>query len=241
MRTLLLVETRKIVDTRAGRWLIAVVALTCVGGSVGLALWGGREVTPSFQAYVGLLGTVLATLLPILGVLTATSEWSQRTGLVTFALEPRRGRVLAAKAAGACLVALTVLATGLVTSTVVHLTMSGGMSGSEISWSGLPGITLTVVIHVLQGLAFGFALLNTPLAIVALFLVPTAAAVATSFVEPLVWMAPWLDLGAVTVALTQGLSTVSGAQWQHLGVAVLVWVGLPMVVGYWRVTRQEIT
>ena len=40
-------------------------------------------------------------LLPILGIMAATAEWTQRTGLVTFTLEPRRGRVVLAKALAA--------------------------------------------------------------------------------------------------------------------------------------------
>src|SRR2546421_152111 len=36
-------------------------------------------------------------LLPIVGLLAITSEWSQRTALTTFARVPRRERVIAAK------------------------------------------------------------------------------------------------------------------------------------------------
>jgi len=34
-------------------------------------------------------------LLPVLGIMAVTSEWTQRTGLVTHTLEPRRSRILA--------------------------------------------------------------------------------------------------------------------------------------------------
>ena len=43
----------------------------------------------------------LAMLLPVIGIMAATAEWTQRTGLVTFTLEPRRGRVVLAKALAA--------------------------------------------------------------------------------------------------------------------------------------------
>ena len=33
----------------------------------------------------------------MLGILLITQEWSQRTGMVTFTLEPHRGKVIAAK------------------------------------------------------------------------------------------------------------------------------------------------
>ena len=39
----------------------------------------------------------MGILLPVLGILLVTSEWSQRTAMVTFTLEPSRSRVIAAK------------------------------------------------------------------------------------------------------------------------------------------------
>ena len=33
---------------------------------------------------------------------------------------------------------------------------------------------------------------------------------------------------------------MTGAQWAHLGTASLVWVGLPLAVGLWRVMRAEL-
>ena len=41
----------------------------------------------------------MAVILPVIAVLSVTSEWSQRTGLTTFTFVPGRGRVIAAKAA----------------------------------------------------------------------------------------------------------------------------------------------
>ena len=38
-----------------------------------------------------------SVLLPVLGIMLVTSEWGQRTAMVTFALEPRRPRVILAK------------------------------------------------------------------------------------------------------------------------------------------------
>ena len=49
-------------------------------------------------------------LLPIVGILLVTSEWSQRTALITFALVPDRGRVLAAKLLASVVLSLVALA-----------------------------------------------------------------------------------------------------------------------------------
>src|SRR3712207_8192920 len=42
------------------------------------------------------IGVPMTIILPILAVLSVTSEWSQRSGLATFTLVPHRGRVLLA-------------------------------------------------------------------------------------------------------------------------------------------------
>ena len=56
-----------------------------------------RIFTGDPQALIGVSGAVLGYFLPVLLILMVTSEWSQRTGLTTFTLEPHRGRVVGAK------------------------------------------------------------------------------------------------------------------------------------------------
>src|SRR3712207_8360666 len=50
------------------------------------------------------IGVPMTVILPIIAVLSVTSEWSQRSGLATFTLVPHRGRVLLAKAMAVVLV-----------------------------------------------------------------------------------------------------------------------------------------
>ena len=40
----------------------------------------------------------MTIILPMIAILSVTSEWSQRSGLTTFTLVPHRGRVILAKA-----------------------------------------------------------------------------------------------------------------------------------------------
>src|SRR5205814_2512849 len=88
------VELRKMTDTRAGFWLqLAVVALT-----VAVVVAACRFARPEDQTLRSMLAIAVApasVLLPIVGILLVTSEWSQRTGMVTFALVARRVRVIA--------------------------------------------------------------------------------------------------------------------------------------------------
>ena len=93
---LLRVELRKLVDTRAGFWLLTSIgAITAVVVVVFLLAADPDQLT--FINFVGATATPQSLLLPVLGILAVTAEWSQRTGLVTFTLEPNRARTAVAK------------------------------------------------------------------------------------------------------------------------------------------------
>ncbi|QKE83646.1 ABC transporter permease [Arthrobacter sp. NEB 688] len=237
---LLRVELRKLVDTRAGRWLLGVTAGLAVAVVAALLVWGSAK----DSSYVGLLGLAalpLSVLLPILGIMAATAEWSQRTGLVTFALEPHRGRVVAAKALASVVLGVAVV---LVTAAAVALARLVGslVRGGDTVWS-VPaatggGLALALVLFLVQGVGFGLLFLNTPLAIVASFALPTALSIVAGLAEGAQRVTAWLDLSLVTEPLMTG--TMRGEDWAHLATSALVWVALPVAVGTWRVTRKEI-
>ncbi len=96
MSRLLRVELRKLVDTRSGRWLLIAIALI-TATVITIFLFAAPPQELTYTNFVNATGTPQGVLLPILGILTVTSEWGQRTGLVTFTLEPHRGRVVVAK------------------------------------------------------------------------------------------------------------------------------------------------
>jgi hypothetical protein len=86
------VELRKMTDTRAGFWLqLAVVALTVAVIVIDVLFGHARDQT--LREMLALAVAPASILLPIVGILLVTSEWSQRTALDTFALVPRRSRV----------------------------------------------------------------------------------------------------------------------------------------------------
>ena len=62
----------------------------------------------------------MALILPVVGILAVTSEWSQRTGLVTFGLEPRRMRIAWAKLISALLVGVAAFALALALAGIAH-------------------------------------------------------------------------------------------------------------------------
>ena len=96
---LLRAEFRKATDTRAARWLLAATVLLALAAQA-VPLVFPRDVTQDRASFLTWAALGLSRLLPIALMLTMTAEWSQRTALTTFTLEPRRGRVLAAKVAG---------------------------------------------------------------------------------------------------------------------------------------------
>jgi hypothetical protein len=95
------------------------------------------------------------------------------------------------------------------------------------------------VVSVLMGLGFGMLLLNSPLAIVLYFVVPTVWSVLGELVRRLDAAAQWLDTGRTTAPLMA--EDLSAGQWARLGVSVLVWVGVPMTVGLARLLRREVS
>src|SRR3712207_4092965 len=98
-------ELRKMFDTRSGLGLMAgVAALALVTTSMVIAFAPRAELT--YRTFATAIGVPMTVLLPVVAILSVTSEWSQRSGLTTFALVPHRQRVIAAKALACGLVAI---------------------------------------------------------------------------------------------------------------------------------------
>ncbi|GAA1725301.1 hypothetical protein GCM10009809_21370 [Isoptericola hypogeus] len=239
--TLTLVEWRKQLDTRAGRWMLAVIAIiTAAVLAVMAAVNGGDH---SFGAFLVATTTPMAMLLPIVGVLAATSEWSQRTALVTFTLEPRRTRVGLAKVVGAIGSGLALLVVAVGLAALAHLvvvTFRDATPAWDVAAADVGGLALTVVLFMAQGVGFGLLLRSTPAAIVTLLLLPTLFSIVGSLISGMADVLPWVDLSTATEPLLFG-AALDGAAWAHLGTAALIWVVAPLAGGLWRVARSEIT
>ena len=234
---LVAVELRKMVDTRAGFWLqVAMVALTVVVVVVRLLVGGAEHHT--FQSVLDVGLQPAAVLLPVLGILLVTSEWSQRTGLITFALVPVRSRILGAKLIASLLWAVAMLAMSLAVVAAGVLVSSPGVEGT---WSdaapliGQSAVNLTAGMVV--GVAFGAILLASAPAIVLLFALPMSWAVLSLPVFSDV--APWVDYARALGQMTA--EVLSATQWAQAGTSLVIWMVLPLLIGAWRITRREIT
>jgi ABC-2 type transport system permease protein len=234
------VELRKSSDTRAGAWMLLVIALTTLL-VVGLQLFFDDGVDGSFGYFFAFSQLPVGLLLPVLGILLVTSEWSQRTAMTTFALVPDRSRVLTAKVLAAAVlgalgVVVAAVASALATALVPAVT---GLSARwELSGAQVGQVVLVQVLTVLVGVAFGMLLLSSPLAIVLYFVLPTVFTVLVNTVGALSWVRDWLDLSTTTLPMYDG--QLSGQGWAQLGTSVALWLLLPLVLGWLRIERREI-
>jgi hypothetical protein len=234
------VELRKQLDTRAGAWLLAVIVLVDAG-FIALTLFTADPAMLTWRelTMASLWGQML--LLPLVGILAATGEWSQRTALTTFALEPRRTRVNAAKLASALALGLTVMVLALVSGAVFNVVGAlwrGGDGSWAMEWSMLGGMALALLLLVTQGLAFGLSLLSTPGAIVAYLGLPTLWSILGMTVTALREPAQWLDINTAMLPLMAG--QMGGTQWAHLAASTAVWVLAPLAFGLWRTARRDV-
>jgi ABC-2 type transport system permease protein len=232
------VELRKMADTRAGLWLlIAIVALTA--GIITIFFATAAEDERTFMNFMGVTGTPQGFLLPVLGILLVTSEWSQRTALVTFTLTPVRGRVLTAKVIAALLFGMAALLVAIGIGALATV-----VGGAPDAWQGVGAdefgkFALLQATGVVQGLAFGLVLLNSAAAIVSFFVLPIVFNLVAGFWAAMRDIQPWVDLAYAQEPLFSG-SQMSSDHWLHLASGTAIWVLLPFVVGAVRVLRREV-
>jgi hypothetical protein len=236
---LTLVELRKLADTRAGLWLLIVIGLAAAGtAAILLGFAPDEEQTFNQFFQFGLLPT--SVLLPVLGILSMTGEWSQRTALTTFTLVPARGRVIAEKLAAGVLIA--VAATAVTFAIAAAGNLLGIALGGDGSWSTSAALlgqaVLIEVVSVLMGLGFGALLMNSPLAIVTYFALPTVWSILGATIKGLKSVAEWLDMNVAGMPLAE--AGVTGAEWARFGVATAVWVVVPLLLGTVRTLRREV-
>ncbi len=238
---LVAVELRKTADTRAGRWLLgAIVGVTAL--FMVIYFFAASDEDRVFSSFIGIASTPQGFVLPVLGILLVTSEWSQRTAMVTFALVPSRGSVIAAKTVAALVLGLGAYAAAVAIGAVATLLANTDGGFSELPLSLFLVFLALQLFTVLQGLAYGLIFLNTPAAIVVFFVAPIASSIIFSVVSALRDIAPWIDLGTAQSPLFQfgGPVDLTGEQYAQLATSTLIWIVIPFVLGLWRVLRAEV-
>jgi ABC-2 type transport system permease protein len=230
------IELRKSADTRAGFWLQIVIVLLVVALVV-LSLIFGEEADNNLSPLLSGAVQAVSIVLPVLGILLVTSEWSQRTGLTTFALVPQRERVIVAKAVGAAVLTLCAVAVSLLV-TVLGTAIGGG--DFDLGLGEFGRYTLFELITVMGGVAFGLAFMNSALAIVMYFVIPIGWSILNETISALDKPADWLDLSRPMSILADSGAAMTGTNWAQLGTATAVWVGLVLAIGLIRLRRTEL-
>jgi ABC-2 type transport system permease protein len=230
------VELRKAADTRSGFWLLlAVVGLTVL--AVVITVLAGNDEDKTFHKILSNALQPAGILLPVVGILLVSSEWSQRTALVSFALVPGRPRLLIAK-----LLAGIVLGLAAMVVAVVLAALGTALSSSDAAnvWSlplGLLGQDIVyMVTAMIIGVGFGAALQASAPAIVLYFALPIAFA-ALGSIHAIKGVVDWISTEALEPLTTE---VMSGHQWAQGLVSLALWMGIPLAIGLWRLTQRDV-
>jgi ABC-type transport system involved in multi-copper enzyme maturation permease subunit len=230
------VELRKMVDTRAGFWLQLVVAVTTVVLVVLYGIFADAN-DRTLRKTLELSLAPSSVLLPVVGILVVSSEWSQRTAQITFALVPNRSRVYAAKLAAGTALALVAFAVCMMVAAVGTAFAGAGSAGTWSLPLGMVGQDLlSLVTGMIGGVGFGALFLNSAPAIVANFAAPTGSA-ALGSLSVFEGIAKWLDPTRGLAPMTEHL--MSSTEWARAGTVLALWMVLPVLVGLWRILRSE--
>jgi len=249
------VEWRKMVDTRSGFWLLAITAgLLALAVALVVLVVGLNDFRVDARGISQIMTIPVSLLLPVFAILTITSEWSQRTALTSFTLEPHRSRVVLAKLAAVATFAFGTIAVAVLMGALTNV-LCAAVTGNPVEWnleaSELFWLVVQQMLFFAMGFGFGMLLLNTPGAIAIYYVV----ALLLPF---MVWGAlyaifdwaqdvlPWVDLGFAITPLSTGADPlgrpieVEAIHYAQTAFTALVWVGVPVALGMWRILRAEV-
>jgi ABC-2 type transport system permease protein len=231
------VELRKMLDTRAGfRMAIGVLAIT-------LAVVFATALTsnPHDHTLRHIFGNAVqpaAILLPVVGVLLVTAEWTHRTALTSFTLVPNRTRTIAAKLIAGALFSVVPLGAALVLSVVGTAIAGSSVPGTWTLPAEIPAQALLyLATSMIMGVAFGTAFLGSAPATVLYFALPIGLAALSSAIHDHAFFR-WIDGSLSLDPLAHRV--MSATEWLHALTTLALWMLLPLAVGTWRVTRSEI-
>jgi hypothetical protein len=225
------VEARKMVDTRAAMWLVALTALAALAAVAVGAFF--EDADRDFgELFVDAM-LAASVLMPVIPILLVTGEWSQRAALGTFTLVPGRDRVMAAK-----LLALLALLFAFTALCLLLAALGAAAAGNGFDFSVADGAQ--ALLYQLLNLLFGFGLaavtMSTPAAIVLFYvsqiLIAAVAAISTGVEDIVAWIDP---------AAWSTLTDSPAADWDKIATTTLAWVLVPLALGLIRLRRRDVS
>ncbi|QDQ98664.1 ABC transporter permease subunit [Tomitella fengzijianii] len=243
MSRLVRVEARKMFDTRSGFWLMASIGVLALVATIAvIAFIDADEI--NYGAFATAIGVPMAVLLPVMAILSVTSEWSQRTGLTTFTLVPDRGRVIGAKAITSVVVGavsmLLALGIGALGNVIGSLIRGAGMTW-DVSAVDVARIVIINVLGLMVGFMLGVLIRNSPAAIVGYFVysfvVPGVFGALAGAQEWFADLQPWVDFN---YSLNRMYESGPAGDWATLGVSGVIWLVIPLAIGVRAIMRSEV-
>jgi hypothetical protein len=241
---LLQVETIKMFNTRAGFWLMVSIAASALIATASVIVFA-PDSAQTYDNFGAAIGIPMALLLPVMAILSVTSEWSQRSGLTTFTLVPHRGRVIWAKLVVSVVLGAVSFGVALAIGALGNL-VGSGIAGVDTVWdisaAQMATLILANVLNLLIGFMLGVLIRNSPGAIVGYvvynFVLPSLSLLLGNVQGWWEDLRPWLDFSWAQGPLYDG--NVTATEWANLGVSGLIWLVLPLTVGLVMVMRSEV-
>ena len=239
------IELRKMFNTRSGFWmLLSIGVLSVIATGAVLIFAPDGEIT--YENFAAAIGFPMSVILPMIAILGVTSEWSQRSGLTTFALVPSRGRVIGAKAFATFAVGVVSMAVAFAVGAVGNL-LGSTIMGLDTVWDVSVAAAAQILLGNLVGMAIGFTLgvvlRNSAAAIVGYFVVsfvlPGILALLALVREWFLDLQPWIDWNSTQVQLFDG-ATNTGKEWAMLGSTTMIWIVIPLGLGLLSLRRSEV-
>jgi hypothetical protein len=220
---------------------IAASALIATGAVIAFAP-DDQIVYDNFGAAIGV---PMVFLLPVMAILSVTSEWSQRSGLTTFTLVPHRNRVIAAKALVSMAVGAVSIGIALAVGALGNL-LGAAIAGVDPVWdislTQALCLVLANVLNLMVGFMLGARIRNSPGAVVGYFVygfvLPPLSMLLASLNGWWEDKQVWLDFNWASGPLYDGEMT--GSDWAHLAVSGTLWILVPLVVGLLLIRRSEV-
>ena len=238
------VELRKMFDTRSGFWLIASIAITGFIATIATSAFAPDAELTDYN-FAKAVGFPITVILPMVALLSITSEWSQRSGLTTFTYVPSRSRVIWAKTLSSVTVAIASMLFAFVIGAFGNV-VGSTIAGTSTVWDLSVGHALTIVLGNLVSLSIGTMLgmlLRSSagglvMYFVLVLLVPNLSGLLAASQDWYAKLQPWVDLPNAQTYLFEGMQT--GAQWAHVATAATLWIVIPGIFGLRRVMRSEV-
>ena len=234
-------ESRKYVNTRAALVLsiftAAVLAMITIGV---IATYPDLAKIATGTDLQFLLLGVTSILTAVIVILPVTSEWTQRGVLTTFVVEPRRERVVAAKALVMLGVVLTVWLAIQLSWAVFNAAGAAthGLEASwEVHWVRWFGSIEFLLLNATVAFALALLLRNTALTVTVFVAAPVAVGALSQFGELPAKVAAWLRTPGASLetilAAQKGGQIPDATLWGQFTVGIIVWIVVPLIIGLW--------